>query len=470
MRTAAILPVKSLRPRQAAPRAPRSRPVAREALAAGDGLRRARRAGRRGGPRRRWWSPPSRGRPSAPARVGATVLDDPSEAGQSAAALLGIEPPRADGRRARAARPGRLPGARPGRAGRAARRSAACAVVIVPDRHGTGTNALLLAPPDAIVPGVRARLASRATRRCAAPPASRSRWSSSPSLAHDVDTPADLAALRAALDRPARRRPAHRGPLLARLAPPRRRVIAAIALPGLPEVRPGRRPRRAARAAAGARSLARRPTCSRSPTRSSPRPRGACVALADVDAGRARARAGRRARQGPALVQVVLDETRRAAARRRRPADRAHPARLRVRERRRRQLQRGRRGDRRPAPARPRRLGARALRARLGCAVVITDSFGRAWRIGPVPRSRSAAPASRRSTTGAGGPTPTAARCTRRTSRSPTRSAAAADLARGKDSREPAVRLRGLERHVLAEDGPGRRGAACARPTEDLFR
>ena len=33
--------------------------------------------------------------------------------------------------------------------------------------------------------------------------------------------------------------------------------------------------------------------------------------------------------------------------------------------------------------------------------------------------------------------------------------AAAADLVRAKDSREPAVRLRGLERHVTAEDGPG---------------
>ena len=33
--------------------------------------------------------------------------------------------------------------------------------------------------------------------------------------------------------------------------------------------------------------------------------------------------------------------------------------------------------------------------------------------------------------------------------------AAAADLVRGKDTGEPAVRLRGLERHVLDDDGPG---------------
>jgi coenzyme F420-0:L-glutamate ligase/coenzyme F420-1:gamma-L-glutamate ligase len=47
--------------------------------------------------------------------------------------------------------------------------------------------------------------------------------------------------------------------------------------------------------------------------------------------------------------------------------------------------------------------------------------------------------------------------------------AGAADLARGKDSRQPAVLVRGLGRHVTAEDGPG--AAALRRPAnEDLFR
>jgi coenzyme F420-0:L-glutamate ligase / coenzyme F420-1:gamma-L-glutamate ligase len=47
--------------------------------------------------------------------------------------------------------------------------------------------------------------------------------------------------------------------------------------------------------------------------------------------------------------------------------------------------------------------------------------------------------------------------------------AAAADLARRKDSGQPACVVRGLERHVLAEDGPGAR--RLQRPaTEDLFR
>ena len=47
--------------------------------------------------------------------------------------------------------------------------------------------------------------------------------------------------------------------------------------------------------------------------------------------------------------------------------------------------------------------------------------------------------------------------------------AAAADLARAKDSREPAVLVRGLERYVTREDGGGT--AALRRPAdEDLFR
>ena len=40
--------------------------------------------------------------------------------------------------------------------------------------------------------------------------------------------------------------------------------------------------------------------------------------------------------------------------------------------------------------------------------------------------------------------------------------AAAADLARAKDSREPAVLVRGLERFVTADDGPG--AAALGAP------
>ena len=117
---------------------------------------------------------------------------------------------------------------------------------------------------------------------------------------------------------------------------------------------------------------------------------------------------------------------------------------------------------------------ARALRARLreltgaAPAVVITDSFGRPWRHGQVDVA-----------IGCAGLHPLddwrgRADSTGRELRATwialaDELAATADLARGKDSREPAVLVRGLERHVTADDGPG--AAVLRRPAaEDLFR
>ena len=75
-------------------------------------------------------------------------------------------------------------------------------------------------------------------------------------------------------------------------------------------------------------------------------------------------------------------------ARRARRADRRDPARVRLRQRRDRQLQRGRPRDRAaccPRTQTPRRAASRGDRlgaSGRGSAVVIADSFGRAWRIG----------------------------------------------------------------------------------------
>jgi coenzyme F420-0:L-glutamate ligase / coenzyme F420-1:gamma-L-glutamate ligase len=117
---------------------------------------------------------------------------------------------------------------------------------------------------------------------------------------------------------------------------------------------------------------------------------------------------------------------------------------------------------------------ARALRARLGevagvrPAVVIADSFGRAWRLGQTDVALGAAGLAplddwrgRRDAAG---------RELRATAIAVADSlAAAADLARTKDSREPVVVVRGMERLVGDEDGPG--AAALRRPPEeDLFR
>jgi coenzyme F420-0:L-glutamate ligase/coenzyme F420-1:gamma-L-glutamate ligase len=112
---------------------------------------------------------------------------------------------------------------------------------------------------------------------------------------------------------------------------------------------------------------------------------------------------------------------------------------------------------------------ARALRARLGCAVVITDSFGRPWRIGQSEVAVGCAGIAPlddwRGRTDADGRALVATHiCVA------DQVASAADLARGgKDARHAAVRLRGLGRFVLGEDGPG--VAAVVRAADgDLFR
>jgi 2-phospho-L-lactate guanylyltransferase len=72
--------------------------------------------------------------------------------------------------------------------------------LIIADRHGTGTNALLLTPPDALTPsfgpGSCARHGQLATEQGATPEVV-----PVPSLALDIDTPEDLHELRATLSR-----------------------------------------------------------------------------------------------------------------------------------------------------------------------------------------------------------------------------------------------------------------------------
>ena len=117
---------------------------------------------------------------------------------------------------------------------------------------------------------------------------------------------------------------------------------------------------------------------------------------------------------------------------------------------------------------------ARAIRARVAAArgvspgVVVADSFGRAWRIGQVDVALGAAGIrvldDWRGRRDAAGRELIATRIAVVDA-----VAAAADLVRSKDSGEPVVLARGLERHVTAEDGPG--AAALRRPAgEDLFR
>ena len=117
--------------------------------------------------------------------------------------------------------------------------------------------------------------------------------------------------------------------------------------------------------------------------------------------------------------------------------------------------------------AREIRAGLRSLRG-TAPAVLITDSFGRAWRHGQVDVAIGAAGLAaledwRGRTDGRG-------RVLRATLiAAADELAAAADLARGKDAMQPAVLVTGAGRHVTVPDGPG--VAPLLRDAaEDLFR
>ncbi len=132
--------------------------------------------------------------------TGAVLVADPDEAGQSAAAELGIDAAVDRGAERVLLVPGDCPALDPGELARLLDEgSERPHVTVVPDRHGSGTNALLLSPPDAMAPSFGAgSLARHAARARAAGATVKVR--ELPSLGLDVDTPDDLAALRAALD------------------------------------------------------------------------------------------------------------------------------------------------------------------------------------------------------------------------------------------------------------------------------
>jgi coenzyme F420-0:L-glutamate ligase / coenzyme F420-1:gamma-L-glutamate ligase len=117
---------------------------------------------------------------------------------------------------------------------------------------------------------------------------------------------------------------------------------------------------------------------------------------------------------------------------------------------------------------------ARRLRASLADnrgvrpAVVVADSFGRAWRLGQTDVALGVAGLTPLDPW-AGRPDAYGRTLNATTIAVADAVAAGADLARDKDARRPAVLVRGLERFVTAADGPG--AAALRRPREhDLFR
>ncbi len=102
------------------------------------------------------------------------VFRDPDDRGHSEAATLGIIRAKALGARAVALLPGDCPLLAAGELDAALARLAPDTVAVVPDRHGTGTNALLMCPPGCHRPGLRARQ-SRPPRRARAPARARGR-------------------------------------------------------------------------------------------------------------------------------------------------------------------------------------------------------------------------------------------------------------------------------------------------------
>jgi 2-phospho-L-lactate guanylyltransferase len=141
-------------------------------------------------------------RAAATARAnGAEVVPDPSETGQSSAASIGIERALSQGVQRVLCVPGDCPALEPAEVDTlltaGVRRRAE--IVIVPDRHETGTNGLLLAPPDAMVPAFGTDSFARHRRRAAAAGV-RATVERPPSLLLDIDAGEDLAALRTQLD------------------------------------------------------------------------------------------------------------------------------------------------------------------------------------------------------------------------------------------------------------------------------
>ena len=135
------------------------------------------------------------------------VMRDPDDAGHPEAATLGIVRAKALGDECVVLLPGDCPLLDAAELDTALERMHPGRVAVVPDRHGTGTNALLMSPPDAIGPafgeGSRERHAERA--RSAGYELAIEELAS---LALDLDTPDDLEALAGALADAPERAPA----------------------------------------------------------------------------------------------------------------------------------------------------------------------------------------------------------------------------------------------------------------------
>lgn len=138
------------------------------------------------------------------ASAGAEVVPDPEDAGHIEAALAGIARAEVDGAECVVLLPGDCPLLDPRELDRLLTGIPERYVGIVPDRHGSGTNALVLSPPGAISPAFGEDSCARhvALAREAGVPFGVEELGS---LGLDLDTPADVIALTRELEaRPGR--------------------------------------------------------------------------------------------------------------------------------------------------------------------------------------------------------------------------------------------------------------------------
>src|SRR5256885_3132736 len=132
---------------------------------------------------------------------GVTVMVDPAESGQSDATLVGIRHALASGYDRVLLIPGDTPLLCPAELDSLLARgeSDGMQVVIVPDRHGSGTNALMISPPDAFAPSFGPDSLNRHVT-LAQEAGLKHSVEEVPSLSHDIDTPDDLSDLSYALE------------------------------------------------------------------------------------------------------------------------------------------------------------------------------------------------------------------------------------------------------------------------------
>lgn len=134
------------------------------------------------------------------ATAGAELVTDFEDSGHIAAALAGIAAAEAAGAACVALLPGDCPLLDPRELDKMLTGVPDPYVAVIPDRHGAGTNALVLAPPSAIEPsfGEGSRDRHVAAARAAGIPYGVEEL---PSLGLDLDTPADIVALTMRVER-----------------------------------------------------------------------------------------------------------------------------------------------------------------------------------------------------------------------------------------------------------------------------